>query len=196
MNPSPRALTAFALGLVLFAAPPVLRAGSHSHEAEPASGRWILDFDPDALARLIEDLFGGWKSRAPYARIPARYFERAPLEETVPTPDKANAVLRAGMTFVEGMLDLVPTARVAHIGLYREPETFVAVEYFFKAPADIAERLVVVVAPVLATANTAVAAIDRGTLTRALQAAGEVQLPLRSAYSSLYSIPAPSTGTL
>jgi len=70
-------------------------------------------------------------------------------------------VLRAGMTFVEGMLDLVPTARVAHIGLYREPETFVAVEYFFKAPADIAERLVIVVAPVLATANTAVAAIDR-----------------------------------
>ena len=70
-------------------------------------------------------------------------------------------VLRAGTTFVEGMLDLVPTARVAHIGLYREPETFVAVEYFFKAPADIAERLVIVVAPVLATANTAVAAIDR-----------------------------------
>src|SRR5262252_9940712 len=70
-------------------------------------------------------------------------------------------VLRAGTTFVEGMLDLVPTARVAHIGLYREPETFVAVEYFFKAPADIAERLVIVVAPVLATGNTATAAIDR-----------------------------------
>ena len=70
-------------------------------------------------------------------------------------------VLRAGMTFVEGMLDLVPTARVAHIGLYREPETFVAVEYFFKAPADLSERLVIVVAPVIATANTAVAAIDR-----------------------------------
>ena len=70
-------------------------------------------------------------------------------------------VLRAGMTFVEGMLDLVPTARVAHIGMYREPETFVAVEYFFKAPADLAERLVIVVAPVIATANTAVAAIDR-----------------------------------
>src|SRR5215468_9967535 len=70
-------------------------------------------------------------------------------------------VLRAGVTFAEGMLDLVPNARVAHIGLYREPETFVAVEYFFKAPADIAERRVIVVAPVLATANTAVAAIDR-----------------------------------
>jgi uracil phosphoribosyltransferase len=55
----------------------------------------------------------------------------------------------------------VPTARVAHVGLYREPETFVAVEYFFKAPADLAERLVIVVSPVIATGNTAVAAIDR-----------------------------------
>jgi uracil phosphoribosyltransferase len=70
-------------------------------------------------------------------------------------------VLRAGMTFAEGMLDLVPSARVAHIGLYREPESFAAVEYFFKAPADLAERLVIVVAPVIATGNTAVAAIDR-----------------------------------
>ena len=70
-------------------------------------------------------------------------------------------ILRSGITFVEGMLDLVPTARVAHIGLYREPETFAAVEYFFKAPTDVAERLVIVVAPVLATANTAVAAVDR-----------------------------------
>jgi zinc protease len=57
----------------------------------------VGDFDPEALARLVEELFGGWKSPAPYARIPARYFERAPIEETVATPDKANAVLRAGM---------------------------------------------------------------------------------------------------
>jgi uracil phosphoribosyltransferase len=70
-------------------------------------------------------------------------------------------ILRAGLTFAEGMLDLVPAARMAHIGLYREPETFTAVEYFFKAPSDIAERLVIVIVPVLATANTAVAAIDR-----------------------------------
>ncbi len=70
-------------------------------------------------------------------------------------------ILRAGTTFVEGMLDLVPAARVAHIGMYRDPDTLVAVEYFFKAPSDLAERLVVVVAPVLATGNTAVAAIDR-----------------------------------
>ena len=70
-------------------------------------------------------------------------------------------ILRAGLTFAEGMLDLVPAARVAHIGLYREPETFSAVEYFFKAPSDLAERLVIVIVPVLATANTAVAAVDR-----------------------------------
>ena len=59
------------------------------------------------------------------------------------------------------MLDLVPSARVAHIGLYRDPATLVAVEYFFKAPDDIAERLVIVVHPMLATGNSAVAAIDR-----------------------------------
>jgi uracil phosphoribosyltransferase len=70
-------------------------------------------------------------------------------------------ILRAGLTFAEGMLDLVPAARVAHIGLYREPGTFAAVEYYFKAPSDLAERLVIVIVPVLATANTAVAAVDR-----------------------------------
>ncbi|WGD54082.1 uracil phosphoribosyltransferase [Bradyrhizobium sp. CB1650] len=70
-------------------------------------------------------------------------------------------VLRAGTTFVDGMMDLVPTARVAHIGLYREPNTFAAVEYFFKSPSDLSERLAIVVTPVVATANTAVAAVDR-----------------------------------
>jgi uracil phosphoribosyltransferase len=70
-------------------------------------------------------------------------------------------VLRAGATFAEGMLDLVPAARVAHIGLYRTPETFVAVEYYFKAPSDLQERLVIVISPILATANTSVAAVVR-----------------------------------
>ena len=70
-------------------------------------------------------------------------------------------ILRAGMTLVEGMLELVPAARVAHIGLYRDPDTLVAVEYFFKAPLDIAERQVIVISPVIATGNTAVAAVDR-----------------------------------
>ena len=70
-------------------------------------------------------------------------------------------ILRAGLTFAEGMLNLVPTARVAHVGLYREPQSFAAVEYYFKAPSDLADRLVIVVAPILATGNTAVAAVER-----------------------------------
>ncbi|MFA6264957.1 MAG: uracil phosphoribosyltransferase [Pseudolabrys sp.] len=70
-------------------------------------------------------------------------------------------ILRSGLTLMQGMMDLVPAARVAHIGMYREPETRSAVEYFFKAPTDLDERLVIVVVPVLATANTAVAAVDR-----------------------------------
>jgi uracil phosphoribosyltransferase len=70
-------------------------------------------------------------------------------------------ILRAGMGFLEGMLNLVPSARVAHIGIYRDPKTLEAVEYYFKAPTDIADRLVIVMDPMLATANSAVAAIDR-----------------------------------
>ncbi|HYG30659.1 MAG TPA: uracil phosphoribosyltransferase [Allosphingosinicella sp.] len=70
-------------------------------------------------------------------------------------------ILRAGLAMAEGMLDLVPSARVAHIGLYREPTTLQAIEYYFKTPEDIAERLVVIVDPMLATGHTAIAAIDR-----------------------------------
>ena len=70
------------------------------------------------------------------------------------------SVLRAGNGLLEGLLDLVPAARVAHIGLYRDHETLEAVEYFFKAPSDLGDRLVIVVDPMLATANSAVAAID------------------------------------
>jgi uracil phosphoribosyltransferase len=70
-------------------------------------------------------------------------------------------ILRAGVGFLDGMLNLVPSARVAHIGLYRDPNTLEAIEYYFKAPTDIADRLVIVMDPMLATANSAVAAIDR-----------------------------------
>jgi uracil phosphoribosyltransferase len=70
-------------------------------------------------------------------------------------------ILRAGVGFLDGMLDLVPSARVAHIGLYRDPKTLEAVEYYFKAPVDVAGRLVIVMDPMLATGNSAVAAIDR-----------------------------------
>ncbi len=70
-------------------------------------------------------------------------------------------ILRAGVGLLEGMLDLVPPARVAHLGIYRDHETLEAVEYFFKAPADLGDRLVIVVDPMLATANSAIAAISK-----------------------------------
>ena len=70
-------------------------------------------------------------------------------------------ILRAGLTFVEGMLDLVPAARVAHIGIYRDHETLQPVEYYFKAPAELDNRLIIVVDPMLATANSSIAAIDQ-----------------------------------
>jgi uracil phosphoribosyltransferase len=70
-------------------------------------------------------------------------------------------ILRAGLAMAEGMLDLVPSARVAHIGLYRDPLSLQAVEYYFKTPEDVSQRLVIVVDPMLATGHTAIAAIDR-----------------------------------
>ena len=69
--------------------------------------------------------------------------------------------LRAGVGFLDGMLSLLPSARVAHVGLYRNPETLEAVEYYFKAPSDLADRTVLVLDPMLATANSAVAALQR-----------------------------------
>jgi uracil phosphoribosyltransferase len=71
------------------------------------------------------------------------------------------SILRAGNGLLEGMLDLVPSARVSHIGVYRDHETLKPVEYYFKAPEDIDERLVIVVDPMLATGNSSIAAIDK-----------------------------------
>jgi uracil phosphoribosyltransferase len=70
-------------------------------------------------------------------------------------------ILRAGSGLLDGLLDLVPSARVGHVGLYRDPATLVAVEYYCKLPDDIGERLTVVVDPMLATGNSAVAAVSR-----------------------------------
>ncbi|MCX2929092.1 uracil phosphoribosyltransferase [Mycobacterium sp. CVI_P3] len=71
------------------------------------------------------------------------------------------SILRAGTGILDGMLTVVPGARIGHIGLYRDPKTLVAVEYYFKMPNDLHEREVVVVDPMLATGNSAVAAVDR-----------------------------------
>ena len=70
-------------------------------------------------------------------------------------------ILRAGLQMAEGMLDLLPSARLAHVGLYRDPMSLQAVEYYFKTPEDCHERLVIIVDPMLATGHTAIAAVDR-----------------------------------
>ena len=71
------------------------------------------------------------------------------------------AILRAGLIMVEGILDLIPSARVGHVGLYRDPETLEPVSYYAKLPGDIAERDTFLLDPMLATGGSAVAAIDR-----------------------------------
>src|SRR3954471_16788913 len=80
------------------------------------------------------------------------------------------SILRAGNGILEGMLDLVPSARVGHIGLYRDPTTLQPVEYYLKLPEDVSERLVIVVDPMLATGHSAAAALTR------LKQAGATQL--------------------
>lgn len=71
------------------------------------------------------------------------------------------SILRAGNGLLDGMLDLIPSARVGHIGLYRDPKTLVAVEYYFKMPGDLQDRDCFVVDPMLATGHSAVAAVTR-----------------------------------
>lgn len=91
---------------------------------------------------------------------------QTPLEATTATVIDGKklvfvSILRAGTGILDGMLTVVPGARIGHIGLYRDPKTLVAVEYYFKMPSDLHEREVVVVDPMLATGNSAVAAVDR-----------------------------------
>ena len=71
------------------------------------------------------------------------------------------SIMRAGAGFLDGMLNVVPGARVGHVGLYRDPKTLVAVEYYFKMPHAMHERDAVVLDPMLATGNSAIAAVDR-----------------------------------
>lgn len=71
------------------------------------------------------------------------------------------SILRAGQGLLDGMIELIPTAKVGHIGLYREPKTLSVVEYYLKLPPDVGQRDMLVVDPMLATGNSAVAAVDR-----------------------------------
>jgi uracil phosphoribosyltransferase len=71
------------------------------------------------------------------------------------------SILRAGNGLLDGMLDLVPSARVGHVGIYRDPDTLEAVEYYFKVPGRLADRLLIIVDPMLATGGSAIAAVDR-----------------------------------
>ena len=71
------------------------------------------------------------------------------------------SVLRAGNGILDGMLQILPSARVGHVGLYRDPKTLEAVEYYFKVPSEMSDRAAVVVDPMLATGNSAVAAVAK-----------------------------------
>ncbi len=76
------------------------------------------------------------------------------------------SILRAGNGLLDGMLRILPSARVGHVGLFRDPETLQAVEYYFKVPHEMTERDVVVLDPMLATGNSAIAAVRRLRATR------------------------------
>jgi uracil phosphoribosyltransferase len=102
------------------------------------------------------------------------------------------SILRAGNGMLDGMLDLVPSARVGHIGLYRDPHTLVPIEYYLKLPDDVHERVVIVVDPMVATGHSAIAAIRRLTQARVSQmsfacllAAPEGLAALANAYPEL-----------
>ncbi|HVK73597.1 MAG TPA: uracil phosphoribosyltransferase [Kofleriaceae bacterium] len=76
------------------------------------------------------------------------------------------SILRAGSGILEGMLEILPSARVGHVGLYRDPKTLIAVEYYFKVPGEMHDRDCILVDPMLATGNSAIAAVDRVKETR------------------------------
>ncbi|BAY10989.1 uracil phosphoribosyltransferase [Calothrix sp. NIES-2098] len=100
--------------------------------------------------------------------LPLKYEEiktpLAPMNAPVLAPDKKLvlvSIMRAGQGILDGMLELIPSARVGHVGLYRDPKTLIPVEYYFKVPYDVEQRDMIVVDPMLATGNSAVAAVER-----------------------------------
>ena len=95
----------------------------------------------------------------------------AAMNAPILAPDKKLvivSILRAGQGILDGMLELIPSARVGHIGLYRDPKTLIAVEYYFQVPHDVDKRDMLIVDPMLATGNSAVAAVDRLKTTNPL----------------------------
>ena len=94
----------------------------------------------------------------PLARVPAPLLEGKKIVLI--------AVLRAGIGMLDGMLRIVPSARVGHIGLYRDPKTLEPVEYYFKVPSEMNDRQAILLDPMLATGNSAVAAVERVKATR------------------------------
>ncbi|BAY16989.1 uracil phosphoribosyltransferase [Anabaenopsis circularis NIES-21] len=100
--------------------------------------------------------------------LPLKYEEiktpLAPMNAPVLAPDKKLvlvSIMRAGQGILDGMLELMPSARVGHIGLYRDPKTLIPIEYYFKVPHDVEQRDMIIVDPMLATGNSAVAAVER-----------------------------------
>ncbi|BAY30498.1 uracil phosphoribosyltransferase [Nostoc carneum NIES-2107] len=100
--------------------------------------------------------------------LPVKYEEiqtpLAAMNAPVLAPDKKLvlvSIMRAGQGILDGMLELIPSARVGHVGLYRDPKTLIPVEYYFKVPHDVEHRDMIVVDPMLATGNSAVAAVER-----------------------------------
>ncbi|MEB3213351.1 MAG: uracil phosphoribosyltransferase [Leptolyngbyaceae bacterium] len=88
----------------------------------------------------------------------------APMMAPVLAPDKklvVVSIMRAGQGILDGILELMPSARIGHIGLYRDPNTLAVIEYYFKLPHDVGDRDMIVVDPMMATGNTAVAAVNR-----------------------------------
>ncbi|MEO7742361.1 MAG: uracil phosphoribosyltransferase, partial [Usitatibacter sp.] len=125
-----------------------------------------IDTNTDSFRRLVKELSQMLAYEVTRDLPTANVTVRTPLAE-IQAPMISGkkqcivSILRAGNGMLDGMLELLPTARVGHIGLYRDPATLEPVEYYFKVPEDAAERVVIVVDPMLATGNSAVAAINR-----------------------------------
>jgi uracil phosphoribosyltransferase len=117
-----------------------------------------------ALLREISMLLAYEVTRDLPLRLEPIQTPMAPMQAPVLAPDKKMvivSIMRAGQGILDGMLELMPSARVGHIGLYRDPSTLVVIEYYFKVPHDVEERDMLVVDPMMATGNSAVAAVNR-----------------------------------